>query len=99
MRLLTPSKQSRKPGEGIVIAEWDTDHLFLSDRLENKEPALFASLRSALKGVSVDIIPGTADIWCRDYMPIQLDENSFCQFMYAPDYLRNYQHLVTSPDK
>jgi agmatine deiminase len=81
-----------------MIPDWDTDHLFLSDRLGNEQPALFASLRSVLKDVPIDIIPGTADIWCRDFMPVQLDENTFCQFVYAPDYLRGFEHLVTPPE-
>jgi agmatine deiminase len=82
-----------------MIADWDTDHLFLSDRLENDEPALLASLRSALKGVPISVIPGTSDIWCRDFMPIQLDDKTFCQFRYAPDYLKDDQHLATPPNK
>jgi len=83
-----------------MIADWDTNHLFLSDCLENKEPALFASLCSVLKGVTIDIIPGTADIWCRDFMPIQLDEGRFCQFVYDPDYVEaDERHLITTPDK
>jgi len=82
-----------------MIAEWDTDRLFVSDRLESQFPALSASLRSALKGVAIDIIPGTADIWCRDYMPIQLDGGRFCQFVYAPDYLRGHEHLITPPER
>jgi agmatine deiminase len=81
-----------------MIADWDTDHLFLSDRLENEEPDLFADLSAVLDGVAIDIIPGTSDIWCRDFMPLQLDENTFCQFTYAPDYLQDDQHLVTPPD-
>ena len=81
-----------------MIAEWDTNHLFLSDRLQSKEPALFASLCLALNGVPIDIIPGTNDIWCRGYMPLQLDESRFCQFVYAPDYLREDQHLITPPE-
>lgn len=80
-----------------MIPDWDTNHLFLSDRLENDEPALFANLRSALTGVRIDIIPGTKDIWCRDYMPIQVDDATFCQFVYAPDYLRGSEHLITPP--
>lgn len=83
----------------IMIADWDTDRLFLSDRLENKFPSLFASLCSTLNGVTIDIIPGTSDIWCRDFMPIQIAENCFCQFMYAPDYLRQYPHLITPPER
>jgi agmatine/peptidylarginine deiminase len=82
-----------------MIPDWETNHLFLSDRLANEEPALSSSLRSVLQGVPIDSIPGTADIWCRDFMPVQLDENTFCQFEYAPDYLRGYEHRVTPPEK
>lgn len=32
-------------------------------------------------------------------MPVQLSEDSFCQFVYRPDYLRGYEHLITPPDK
>lgn len=82
-----------------MIPDWETNHLFLSDRLENQFPALVASLRSVMAGLTIEIIPGTSDIWCRDYMPIQLAENSFCQFMYKPDYLREFQHLITPPEQ
>jgi hypothetical protein len=81
-----------------MTPEWDADRLFLSDRLPDEEPTLFAALRSALSGVPTDIIPGTADIWCRDFMPVQLDEDTFCQFTYDPDYLRGHEHLVTPPE-
>ena len=83
----------------IMIADWDTNHLFLSDRLEEHFPALFASLRSVMTDVTIGIIPGTSDIWCRDYMPIQLAEDRFCQFVYQPDYLREYKNLVTPPER
>jgi agmatine/peptidylarginine deiminase len=82
-----------------MIADWDTDSVFVSDRLEAAEPGLLARLRSALDGVPIDIIAGTADFWCRDYMPVQVSEGSFFQFVYAPDYLRGFDALVTSPDK
>lgn len=82
-----------------MIAEWDTNTVFFSDRLEAVEPGFLARLRSALEGVPIGIIPGTADLWCRDYMPVQVSEGSFCQFVYAPDYLRGFEHLVTPPDR
>lgn len=81
-----------------MIAEWNTDTLFVSDLLVERQPALFASLTSAFNGSPVRVIAGTADIWCRDYMPIQLATNRFCQFVYAPDYLRGHEHLVTTPE-
>jgi hypothetical protein len=67
-----------------MIADWDTNRLFLSDRLEAGDPQLVASLRSAVDGAAVEVIPETSDVWCRDYMPVQLSENSFCQFTYQP---------------
>jgi agmatine deiminase len=82
-----------------MIPDWETNRLFLSDCLENQFPALLASLRSVLQGVSIEVIPGTSDIWCRDYMPIQIEESRFCQFSYSPDYLRGHEHLVTPAEK
>ena len=32
-------------------------------------------------------IDGTKDIWCRDYMPIQVTKDKFVQFRYEPSYL------------
>jgi len=82
-----------------MIAEWDTNRLFNSNPLERKEEVLFASLRSVLQGVPSDIMPRTHDIWCRDNMPVQVDDNRFCQFVYAPADLRGFEHLVTPPEK
>src|ERR1043165_270241 len=80
-----------------MISDWETNHLFLSYRLKAEEPALVARLRSAFAGIPIDIIPNTKDIWCRDYMPVQIGEKTFCQFGYAPDYLRGHEHLITPP--
>jgi agmatine deiminase len=86
--------------ELTMIPDWDTNHLFLSDRLEAfDKDDLFDSLHSVLKGVPIDIIPGTSDIWCRDYMPVQLDENRFCQVVYNPDYLRGFEDTITPPER
>jgi agmatine deiminase len=82
-----------------MIADWDANTLFVSDLLEKKYPALVTSLQAALIGVPIEIITGTADIWCRDYMPIQLAQDRFCQFVYSPDYLRGHEELITPPEK
>src|SRR5262249_51905305 len=82
-----------------MIAEWDTATLFVSDLLEKKQPGLLDSLPSALNALPIGVIAGTADIWCRDYMPIQLAPDRFCQFVYAPDYLRGHEHLATMPER
>ncbi len=36
-------------------------------------------------------LEGTKDIWCRDYMPVQVTKDTFVQFTYNPDYLRNHR--------
>lgn len=41
-------------------------------------------------------IPNTKDIWCRDYMPIQLSKNEFLQFDYSPSYLDKNPELKTT---
>ena len=38
-------------------------------------------------GVKSELIEGTKDIWCRDYMPVQIMGNRFTLFRYEPDYL------------
>ena len=41
----------------------------------------------------------TKDYWCRDYMPIQVNETKFVQYAYAPDYLQNEKdrRYITDP--
>lgn len=81
-----------------MIPDWDTTHVFISDRLPGEEPELVASLRSNLAATGIETIAGTNDIWCRDYMPVQVGTNTFCQFSYRPDYLHGYEYLITPPD-
>jgi agmatine deiminase len=81
-----------------MIPDWDAERVFLSDRLAEVEPRLHAELLELLKGIPTSVIHGTADIWCRDFMPIQVDAGEFCQFVYRPDYLRGHEHLVTPPE-
>lgn len=44
------------------------------------------------------MLKGTADYWCRDYMPVQVDGNSFVQFKYHPDYLEGLRGYETSTE-
>ncbi|GIW80241.1 MAG: hypothetical protein KatS3mg105_2048 [Gemmatales bacterium] len=79
-----------------MIADWDTNYVFVSDLLEQRHPQIFASLRTV---VPLGIIAGTADVWCRDYMPVQVNDKRFCQFVYQPDYLRGWEHLITPAER
>lgn len=48
-------------------------------------------------GVKTEKIAPTNDIWCRDYMPVQLSTDNFVQFQYSPKYLQDQPKLITPP--
>jgi agmatine deiminase len=77
-----------------MIPDADTNVVYISDRLAIDHPQIEHDLRSIL-GDPLHTIPGTKDIWCRDYMPVQLDASRYVQFRYRPDYLVGYEHLQT----
>jgi agmatine deiminase len=84
-------------GEGRpMIADQETNVVFVADTLELEFPAVYSGLRDILGRHEIPLrkIPGTRSIWCRDYMPIQVSKDRFVQFRYAPDYLTGkYRHL------
>ena len=45
--------------------------------------------------VSSELIGGTKDIWARDYMPCQVDQNKFLQYNYDPDYLKLKRYVAS----
>lgn len=50
-------------------------------------------------GIKYGFLRHTKDYWCRDYMPIQVNETKFVQYAYAPDYLQNEKdrRYITDP--
>lgn len=38
-------------------------------------------------GIKPKFLHSTKDIWCRDFMPVQVDRDKFVQFRYEPSYL------------
>ena len=60
-----------------------------SGHYQKEYPKIYIDLVTVLKknNVAYDIIPCTNDIWCRDYMPVQIDEDRFLCYRYYPDYL------------
>lgn len=51
-------------------------------------------------GIKHELLQHTRDIWCRDFMPVQMYPGRFVQYVYNPDYLDNdkYRDTKTSPD-
>ena len=39
--------------------------------------------------IPYDLLTDTRDYWVRDFMPIQLSPDTYLQYVYAPDYLRD----------
>jgi len=79
-----------------MIADLQTNLVCVSNLLRRRHPDLVLGLESILRehGVPLVEIPGTRDVWCRDYLPVQIDVGRFVQFRYAPDYLSGrYRYL------
>ncbi|WP_187263654.1 agmatine deiminase family protein [Pontibacter beigongshangensis] len=48
-------------------------------------------------GIPYMFIKATKDIWCRDYMPVQIEKGELVQFRYEPSYLKDDLHLQSDP--
>lgn len=85
-----------------MIHDSDANEVWLSPWLHSEFPNVFAGLTAILKKyhVACEMIPCTNDLWCRDYMPIQIDDNRFVCYTYRPDYLmktcRNRRFITDS---
>jgi agmatine/peptidylarginine deiminase len=89
-----------------MIADWQTNKIYLSGMLLKKFPITYNMLVEHLKvfGYIPERLPNTFDIWARDYMPIQIADNKFVEYRYDPDYLQGNseqietRELKTYPD-
>jgi agmatine deiminase len=82
------------------ILPHETNTLFLADTLPKYYPRFFRCFSEILteEGVSYRLLPHTKDVWARDYMPLQVDQNTFVQFSYAPSYLKTAADRSTISD-
>lgn len=80
-----------------LILDTDTNVCYFSRKLVATFGGLNTVGRIANCGVDVKILDGTRDIWCRDYMPIQIAEDKFVGYEYSPDYLAGIQEFQTNP--
>ena len=79
--------------------DYMTDFVYISDKLKEFYPNTYMRLTKLfnIMGIEWGEAEGTKDIWIRDYMPIQLDSNSYLFYNYDPDYLKGTsQKYVTS---
>lgn len=78
-----------------------TNIVYFSSLLPGKCPILNAHITETLKkhGIPYAYVSGTKDIWCRDFMPIQIEKERFVFYKYTPDYLQDTKsHLRLQTD-
>lgn len=82
-----------------MIPPSSTNTLFVSSKLQRRK-IFFEQLSNwaAKRKIELHLLENTKDIWCRDYMPVQLKKNLFVQFQYTPSYLNKYPKLRTNPN-
>ncbi|MCQ2274091.1 MAG: agmatine deiminase family protein [Bacteroidales bacterium] len=73
-----------------MINDIDTNFVYVSSLLKRRYKDVYKRLTKLMDemGIEWGEIENTKDIWVRDYMPIQLDENDFVLYQFDPDYLK-----------
>ena len=76
-----------------MILDSQCDRVYLSALLPEACPQTYKNLTNVLdrRGVNWSLLPETKDIWCRDFMPLQVDKGRFAAYKYNPDYLRSFK--------
>lgn len=82
---------------GNIVTDGFTDMVYFSELLPQRCPTLYQHLARELTANNIChfLLKDTKDIWCRDYMPIQINENRFVFYKYYPDYLQTKYYLRT----
>ena len=85
-----------------MITDNLTNTVYFSDLLPKKCPILSQDITEVLEanGVPYSYLSETKDIWCRDFMPIQIAEDRFVSYKYTPNYLQDKTglRLQTNPE-
>jgi agmatine deiminase len=87
-----------------MIADWQTNKVYFSDKLRETFPQTYKNLVEKINSLNgnPEFLPETKDIWARDYMPIQISDSKFIEYRYDPDYLqgnwKGSRDLKTYPD-
>lgn len=71
-----------------------TNTLYFSELLPKRYSKDFERIEEVLKrhGITYQLLKGTKDIWCRDYMPVANTACELIQFRYEPSYLKPKKH-------
>ena len=84
-----------------MISDNETNTVYFSDLLRTKSE--FTSTCQTITdildkhNINFHFLKGTKDIWAKDYMPIQTNNDRLVQFRYEPTYLKEYLELQSDP--
>jgi len=88
------------------ITDEKTNSVFLSTLLPKESSGFPKEARKNLiealknyfqdKGIHYEELVNTRDVWCRDYMPLQITKNLFLSYTYNPDYLNDDKYYITN---
>lgn len=85
-----------------MITDNQTNIVYFSGLLRKQCPILNEHITEALTkyGIPFDYLSETKAIWCRDFMPIQIEKERFVFYKYTPNYLKDTygQSVQTNPD-
>ena len=86
-----------------MIIDQQTTTVYFSNELEEENYKKFNQLRTIIEdnGYKTKLLIETEDFYCRDYMPVQVGENDFVQYVFRPEaYLEEYEYkYITNPYK
>ncbi|GAB3657856.1 hypothetical protein GCM10028791_30550 [Echinicola sediminis] len=86
-----------------MVTGKESNTVYFSERMLSDER--FTKTCNALtellenNSIKYGFLKATKDIWCRDYMPIQIEKGKFVQFRYEPSYLKDDLELQSDPQK
>lgn len=80
-----------------MITDDQTNTVYFSSLLPEKCPVLNRYIADFLDENRIHFVylSETKDIWCRDFMPIQIEEDRFVFYKYTPKYLKDFLRLQT----
>lgn len=84
-----------------MIKDRDTNTVYFSEHILTNIEYISAFKRIQFlldkHNIKYKFLTNTKDIWCRDYMPIQIGIEEFVQFRYEPIYLESELELQSDP--
>ena len=82
-----------------MVTEESCNTLVITNLFRQQHPEIVKQIEDTCLNHSIDLITidGANDLWCRDFMPVQVQPDRFVQFDFDPSYYRHpkYEHLKT----